>query len=81
MSLDSWIISYAVEALVCLWIVYWGGDRFLEGSFLSGCLVSVFAPRWSAEGLRFFAGAALLLSTGWFIAGIFVPELRIGSLF
>jgi len=80
MSLGSWGIAYASQAIVCLWIVYWGGDRFLEGTFLSGCLVSYFAPRWSAEGLRFFAGATLFLSTCWFIAGIFMPELRIGSL-
>jgi hypothetical protein len=72
-----WVAGYGVSLLLWLWILKWGGARRLEGTFASGFLVSWFAPRWSAEGLKLFALLALLVSTIWFVVGIFVPEARL----
>lgn len=75
-STICWILSYAFDLLVSLWILRWGGARYLEGTFASGFLVSMLAPRWSAEGIKFFVLATLVGSTVWFVVGLFVPEAR-----
>lgn len=76
MSLTSWIIIYFVELLFWLWILRWGGATWLEGTFASGFLISIFAPRWSAEGIKLFALLTLIASTIWFIIGIIMPGVR-----
>lgn len=76
MSLISWALIYFIELLFWLWILRWGGAQWLEGTFTSGLLVSIFAPRWSAEGIKLFALLTLIVSTIWFIIGLFLPDVR-----
>lgn len=75
MSTLLWIVLHAVEALFCLWVLRWGGAERLEGTFASG-LISSFAPRWSAEGLRMAALILLVFCAISFVVGLFVPSLR-----
>jgi hypothetical protein len=76
MTTTAWIVSYALSTLFWLWIACWGGADRLETTFASGCLVSLFAPDWSAEGLRLFAYVMLVLDSVIFLVGLFMPELR-----
>ncbi len=76
MSLIELIITYAVDLLFWLWVIRWGGAEWLEGTFTSGFLISVFAPRWSAEGIKLFGWGAILISTVLFIVAIFSPDFR-----
>ena len=75
-GLGEWVLSYAVNVLFWLWILRWGGAEWLEGSFLSECLISWWAPRWDAEGIKLFGWGCLIISSGWFLVGVFVPEAR-----
>lgn len=72
-----WVTGYGIDLLVSIWILRWGGARYLEGTFASGFLVSMLAPRWSAEGIKFFVLVTLAASTVWFFVGLFVPEARL----
>jgi hypothetical protein len=76
MSLIAWIIAYALNMLFWLWIVRWGGAERLEGTFSSGLLISVFAPKWSAEGIKVFGYGAIIVSTIGFVLGVFFPDFR-----
>ncbi|MGJ7503372.1 hypothetical protein ACSFBF_23650 [Variovorax sp. ZT5P49] len=76
MSLAVWIVVHAAEALLFLWVLRWGGAERLEGTFASGFLISTFAPRWSAEGLRMAALILLVFCAITFVVGLFVPSLR-----
>jgi hypothetical protein len=76
MSVGLWIAGYAIDVLFCLWIVQWGGARWLENSFTSGFVVHWLAPRWSAEGIRAFVLLSFVATTIWFIVGLLVPEAR-----
>ncbi|MBB4220597.1 hypothetical protein EJP67_23645 [Variovorax guangxiensis] len=76
LSLFIWIAAHAAEALFCLWVLRWGGAERLEGTFASGFLISNFAPRWSAEGLKMAALILLVFCAVSFAAGLFVPGLR-----
>ncbi len=76
MSLIPWIVVYALNMLFWLWIVRWGGAERLEGTFSSGLLISVFAPQWSAEGIRVFGYGAIIVSTIVFVLGVFFPDFR-----
>lgn len=53
------IIILAVDLLLLVWILFLNGAEWLEGSFLSTFLISHLAPRWSAEGIRLYAGLVL----------------------
>ncbi|RQO62733.1 hypothetical protein DBV14_04200 [Variovorax sp. KBW07] len=75
MSLALWIALHALEALFLVWVLRWGGAERLEGTFTSG-LISSFAPRWSAEGLRMAALILLVFCVISFAVGLFVPSLR-----
>jgi hypothetical protein len=77
MELLLWVLAYALEMLFCLCIVRWGGAKWLEGTFLSGLLIHFFAPRWSAEGIKLFVWLTMLLSTIWFVVGLFRPDCRV----
>jgi hypothetical protein len=48
----------------------------LEGTFSSGFFVSIFAPRWSAEGIRLFGYGTIVISTILFVSGIFFADFR-----
>jgi hypothetical protein len=76
MTTTSWIVSFTLNTLFWLWIARWGGAERLEGTFASGCLVSILAPRWSADGLKLFAYVMLVAGTVLFIAGLFQSEMR-----
>lgn len=76
MSLTAFIVVYGINLVFWLWVVRWGGAERLEGTFASGFLIHLFAPRWSAEGIKLFGWAALLISTVLFIAGLIVPDVR-----
>lgn len=76
LSFLVWMVAHAAEALFCLWVLRWGGAERLEGTFASGFLISSFAPRWSAEGLKMAALILLVFCGISFAAGLFVPSLR-----
>ncbi len=77
MELIAWIFAYSLNLLICLWIVRWGGAEWLEGTFLSGFLLNIFAPRWNADGIKLYIWLTLLISSVWFVLGLFWPEIRI----
>jgi len=72
----AWVLVYLVELLFWVWIIGWGGAKWLEGTFASGFLISYFAPSWSAEGIKLFAWVSLLACTIWFVVGIFNLSVR-----
>jgi hypothetical protein len=78
MSLEYWVLSYALNALFWAWIIFFDGAERLEGGFASALFVSSFAPNWSAAGIRLFSWLTLTASTILFLAGLFRPELRHG---
>ena len=77
MSLTGFILSYAVSLVFWLWIVRWGGARWLEGTLASGLQVHIFAPRWSADGIKLFGWGAIFISTIAFVLGLFWPDFRL----
>jgi hypothetical protein len=76
MSELSWIGIYCVNLIFWIWLIRWGGAERLEGTFASGLLLSTFAPRWSADGIKLFAWVSLIVSTVTFIIGLFRPDFR-----
>lgn len=76
MSLTELILIYLINMVFWLWVVRWGGAEWLEGTFTSGFLIHVFAPRWSAEGIKLFAWVTIIISTLLFILAIFFPDFR-----
>ena len=76
MSLTGLIVTYLINLLFWLWVVRWGGAEWLEGTFTSGFLIHFFAPRWSADGIKLFGYGTLFISTLYFLAALFYPELR-----
>lgn len=76
MTTTAWVVSFILNPLFWLWITRWGGPERLEGTFASGCLVSIFAPGWSAGCLRLFAYIILVAGTILFITGLFQPQMR-----
>lgn len=76
MSLFWWTVFHALDATLWLWILRWGGAAWLEGTFLSGFIVSTFAPRWNAEGLRMAALIMLVFCAISFALGLLMPDVR-----
>ncbi|BBO88820.1 hypothetical protein [Desulfosarcina ovata] len=76
MSLTELVACYLLNLLFWLWVVRWGGAEWLEGTLASGFLVSLFAPRWSAEGIKLFGVLTILISTILFLVAIFCPDFR-----
>jgi hypothetical protein len=76
MGLGAWIISYLANLALWLWVLLAGGAEWLEGTFTSGFLISSFAPRWSADGIKFFGWASLVTSTLVFLLGLLSPNWR-----
>jgi hypothetical protein len=72
----AWIIFFICNVLFWFWIIRWGGAEWLEGTLTSGFLISIFAPKWSTNGIKLFAWLSLICSAIWFVAGIFVPSIR-----
>lgn len=76
MPIIAWITLFIIELVFWLWVIKWGGAERLEGSFASGFLISIFAPNWSAEGIKLFAWLTLIVSSIWFVIGLFYPDVR-----
>jgi hypothetical protein len=76
MSLTELIVTYLINLVFWLWVVRWGGAEWLEGTFTSGLLINIFAPRWSADGIKLFGYGTILISTILFIIAIFSPDFR-----
>ena len=76
MSLPEWIISYIALTIFWLWIVRWGGAEWVEGKFISGFLVHIWAVTWSAEAIKVFAWGALIINTVLFALGIIFSDFR-----
>ena len=75
----TWVLCYAVNVLFWLWVIFWGGAEWLEGTLSSAFLIAWLAPNWSAEGIRLFAWLSLIFSLVAFVVGFFVPNLRCWS--
>ncbi len=75
-SLLVWIAIFGLSSLFWAWIIFGGGADWLEGSLLSGFLVSWLAPRWSADGIKLFAVLTWLVQGIWFVIGLFHREMR-----
>ncbi len=76
MSLTAWVITYLIGLVFWLWVVRWGGAEWLEGTFTSGFLISIFAPQWTTDGIKLFGYGTIIISTIFFILGIFFPDFR-----
>lgn len=76
MSLLIWVVSYSFEALLCLWLIFWGGAEWVERRFIAGFLVCYFAITWNAEQIKLYTLIMLCAATLWFFLGLFIPALR-----
>jgi len=74
MSLTRWIVIYVADLVFWLRVVRWGGAEILEGTVASGFFISIFAPRWSAEGIKLFGYGIIIISSILFVLGIFLPD-------
>lgn len=78
MSLTLWNISYLLHSTFWVWVVFFKGAEFihsLEVNFLSWTFLG-WMPDWDVDFIKFIGWVMLILSTIWFIFGIFEPELR-----
>ena len=76
MSLTELVVVYLINLIFWLWVVRWGGAEWLEGRFISGFLIHLFATRWSADGIKLFGYGTLFISTILFVIAIFYPDFR-----
>lgn len=76
MEMSYWPAGYLLCTIFLLWVWLWGGAEWLEGTFISGFLISFFAPNWTAEQIKLAAFCGIILNAGFFIYGLFVPEFR-----
>jgi len=76
MSLKAWLIIYLSDLLFWLWVVRWGGAERLAGSFFAGFLLNFRASSWDSAGIKVFGWLMLIISTIWFVVGVFLPEMR-----
>ena len=74
MDISVWVLCWSFE-MGFLYLIA-RNALWLEGSFLSGLIVSWFAPKWNADGIRLFAWLSMAFSSLWFVAGLFSPDLR-----
>jgi len=76
MAIPSWVLTYSIDMGFWLWVLRWGGAEWLEGTFASGFLVSIFATSWSVNGIKLFAVGMIVISTIYFVLGLFYPDFR-----
>jgi hypothetical protein len=74
-GLVEWCLIHLITALFPLWILNWGGAKWLEG-WKSFFLIDWFAARWNAEQLRLYAFCILVFQGIWFLIGLVKPEYR-----
>jgi hypothetical protein len=75
-DMTYWLLAYLADMLFWIWVTRWGGAEKLEGTFASGFLISIFAAGWSARGIRVFGYGTMVVSTIFFILGLFSPGFR-----
>ncbi len=76
MSIAELLIVYLMQLLFWLWIVKWGGAKRLEGTFTSGFIIHIFAPRWTEDGIKLFGLGMIVTSTILFLLAIFIADFR-----
>lgn len=76
MPLAHWILFYLISLVLWLWILNWGGAKWLEG-WRAWLILDWFAGHWNAEQIRLYALTLLGIETIWFLLGIGFPELRV----
>ena len=76
MGLIELIVVFLIQLLFWIWVVRWGGARRLEGTFTSGFLINIFAPRWTEDGIKLFAYCSIVITTILFLLAIYIPDLR-----
>jgi hypothetical protein len=76
METSLWPLGYIANTVFCLWVLLWGGAEWLEGKFISGFLISFFAPKWTADQIKIAAFCGIILNMGFFIFGLFFTEWR-----
>jgi len=75
MGILEWLLIHLLSALFWVWILSWGGAKWLEGwkAFIS---INWFAGWWNAEQLRLYALCILVIQVIWLGVGVFKPEYR-----
>jgi hypothetical protein len=76
MSLVTWFALYFVESAFCAWVLFYGGALALRGLLVS-ILFYVRASEWDQEGIKLYVGASWVVSSVWFVVGVFLPQWRL----
>ena len=71
-----WVLGHLVNTAFWGWVVFWDGAERLKGTLASGFLINIWAPGWTAEGIRLFGWIMLIGGGIAFVIGLFVPALR-----
>ncbi|GAB4211244.1 MAG: hypothetical protein OHK0012_03350 [Synechococcales cyanobacterium] len=75
MSLWVWLAGHSLGSLFWLWILRWGGARWVTG-WKAFFLVHWLAASWNEEQIRLFALIMLIGEILWCVIGIVEPGLR-----
>ena len=75
MTAAQWTLLHGLVAVVWLWILCWGGAKWLEG-WRAFIFIDWFAARWNAEQLRLYALCSLVVQGAWYVLGLLYPEFR-----
>lgn len=76
MRLAPWLSLWVANTVFSWWVVRRGGASWFEG-WRSMFLVDwLFAWRWTSDQIAFYVLLCWVLHTVWFIAGLFVPQVR-----
>jgi hypothetical protein len=79
LSLTVWIIIFCANSLFWKWIISWGGAEIIKG-WVAGLFFEWLVSDLNAEQIRAYALLVWIISGGWFILGVFLPEFRFHSL-
>ena len=58
------VVGYAFEVAFFLWVIFWGGDKWMQGTLLGWWEFRSASTR--EEYIRFVAGFLIIASTIWF---------------
>ncbi|MBU3845393.1 MAG: hypothetical protein H9855_00160 [Candidatus Acinetobacter avistercoris] len=76
MSLVWWIILFLIQSLFYKWLLSWGGAQWLVG-LKSALTFGWMTWDWNAEQIRLYALLLWIISSIWFVVGVFQPSLRL----
>jgi hypothetical protein len=76
MELQTWILLYAAQSLFWVWILFGGGAKWGEDSFLFAFLSGI-GRIWEEEQIKLYAWLCWIGTTVWFVAGLADPGLRL----